>query len=189
MRSNSSAGSDRSHGRRAATKGSYGRAPSPRSTHPPSRTRSPADTAPARNSAISRVLPTPASPPTRTVPTVPAIARSSAACSRWSSSPRPTNSGLEIRVVIRRLSDLWRGPKERRCRQLRSSPLPWLGTEAYSPGSTRSMNRRNQMMDASSSPTADVRMDLVGQDCATLTPIIASRMRQLAQRDGPRGRL
>jgi tRNA 2-thiouridine synthesizing protein A len=35
------------------------------------------------------------------------------------------------------------------------------------------------MTDASSVPAADVRMDLVGQDCATLTPIIASRMRQL----------
>jgi tRNA 2-thiouridine synthesizing protein A len=35
------------------------------------------------------------------------------------------------------------------------------------------------MTDASSAPTADVRMDLVGQACATLTPIIASRMREL----------
>ena len=35
------------------------------------------------------------------------------------------------------------------------------------------------MMDASSPPIADVQMDLVGQDCSTLTPIIASRMRQL----------
>lgn len=35
------------------------------------------------------------------------------------------------------------------------------------------------MTDASSLPVPDVRMDLVGQDCATLTPIIAARMRQL----------
>lgn len=35
------------------------------------------------------------------------------------------------------------------------------------------------MMDASSPPTADVRMDVVGQNCAMLTPIIAARMRQL----------
>jgi TusA-related sulfurtransferase len=35
------------------------------------------------------------------------------------------------------------------------------------------------MMDASSAPTADVQMDLVGTDCSTLTPIIAARMRQL----------
>lgn len=35
------------------------------------------------------------------------------------------------------------------------------------------------MTDLSSVPAADVRMDLVGQACATLTPIIASRMRQL----------
>ena len=34
-------------------------------------------------------------------------------------------------------------------------------------------------MDASSPLTADVRMDLAGQDCATLTPLIAARMRQL----------
>lgn len=36
------------------------------------------------------------------------------------------------------------------------------------------------MNDASSAPTPDVRMDLVGQDCATLTPLIAARMRQLS---------
>ena len=35
------------------------------------------------------------------------------------------------------------------------------------------------MMDASSAPPVDVRMDLVGQACATLTPIIAARMREL----------
>ena len=34
-------------------------------------------------------------------------------------------------------------------------------------------------MDASSVPIADVRMDLVGQSCSTLTPIIAARMRAL----------
>ena len=36
------------------------------------------------------------------------------------------------------------------------------------------------MMDASSTPIADVRMDVLGQDCATLTPMIASRIRQLS---------
>ena len=35
------------------------------------------------------------------------------------------------------------------------------------------------MTDTSSAPAADERMDLVGQACATLTPIIAARMRQL----------
>lgn len=35
------------------------------------------------------------------------------------------------------------------------------------------------MTDAASVPVVDIRMDLVGQDCATLTPIIAARMRQL----------
>ena len=36
------------------------------------------------------------------------------------------------------------------------------------------------MVEASDVPTADVRMDLVGQSCSTLTPIIAARMRELA---------
>jgi tRNA 2-thiouridine synthesizing protein A len=36
------------------------------------------------------------------------------------------------------------------------------------------------MTDASSVPAPDVRMDLVGQACATLTPIIAARMRELS---------
>ena len=31
----------------------------------------------------------------------------------------------------------------------------------------------------SSAPTADVQLDLVGQDCSTLTPLIAARIRQL----------
>ena len=35
------------------------------------------------------------------------------------------------------------------------------------------------MTEASSVPAPDVRMDLVGQACATLTPMIAARMRQL----------
>jgi tRNA 2-thiouridine synthesizing protein A len=35
------------------------------------------------------------------------------------------------------------------------------------------------MTDTSRSPGADVRLDAVGQDCATLTPIVAARMRQL----------
>lgn len=36
------------------------------------------------------------------------------------------------------------------------------------------------MNDASSAPVSDVRMDLVGQSCSTLTPIIAARIRELA---------
>jgi tRNA 2-thiouridine synthesizing protein A len=36
------------------------------------------------------------------------------------------------------------------------------------------------MTDASSAPAVDVCMDLVGQACATLTPLIASRMRDLS---------
>lgn len=36
------------------------------------------------------------------------------------------------------------------------------------------------MTDSSSALVPAVRMDLVGQDCATLTPLIASRVRQLS---------
>ncbi len=36
------------------------------------------------------------------------------------------------------------------------------------------------MTDGSSTPAPVVRMNLVGQACATLTPLIASRMRELA---------
>jgi TusA-related sulfurtransferase len=35
------------------------------------------------------------------------------------------------------------------------------------------------MTNGSSPPAPDVRMDLVGEDCATLTPLIAVRVRQL----------
>ncbi|MBW3631605.1 MAG: sulfurtransferase TusA family protein [Chloroflexi bacterium] len=35
------------------------------------------------------------------------------------------------------------------------------------------------MTDASPVPGADLRLDAVGQDCATLTPIVAARMRQM----------
>ena len=35
------------------------------------------------------------------------------------------------------------------------------------------------MTDGWTVPTADVRMDLIGQACATLTPLIAARMREL----------
>ncbi len=35
------------------------------------------------------------------------------------------------------------------------------------------------MTNASTGPPADVRLDAVGQDCATLTPIVASRMKQM----------
>ncbi len=41
------------------------------------------------------------------------------------------------------------------------------------------MIARKLMTDASTGPRADIRLDAVGQDCATLTPIVASRMRQM----------
>lgn len=53
-----------------------------------------------------------------------------------------------------------------------------LATEGYAPGTVNS-HPEQPMTDASSTPAADVRMDLVGQACATLTPMIAFRMRQL----------
>jgi TusA-related sulfurtransferase len=56
--------------------------------------------------------------------------------------------------------------------------LRCLAIEAYPAGNVIS-NPEQSMTDLSRVPAADVRMDLVGQACATLTPIIASRMRQL----------
>lgn len=53
-----------------------------------------------------------------------------------------------------------------------------LGREAYAPEHVDS-EPEQPMTDASSAPDADVRMDLVGQACATLTPLIAVRMREL----------
>src|SRR5205823_10796124 len=49
------------------------------------------------NSATSRLLPTPDSPPTKTAPAAPSRAPRSAAASASSCSSRPTNAGLETR--------------------------------------------------------------------------------------------
>jgi tRNA 2-thiouridine synthesizing protein A len=57
--------------------------------------------------------------------------------------------------------------------------LPRLVTAAYAAADVI-LTPEQLMTDASSLPAADVRMDLVGQACATLTPLIASRMRELA---------
>ena len=48
----------------------------------------------------------------------------------------------------------------------------------YAPGNA--YEAETPMTEASSAPAPDVRMDLVGQACSTLTPMIASRMRQLS---------
>jgi tRNA 2-thiouridine synthesizing protein A len=48
----------------------------------------------------------------------------------------------------------------------------------YAPGNAH--EAETPMTEASSAPAPDVRMDLVGQACSTLTPLIASRMRQLS---------
>jgi tRNA 2-thiouridine synthesizing protein A len=53
-----------------------------------------------------------------------------------------------------------------------------LVAEPYAPGIVSS-DPEQPVTGASSVPPTDVRMDLVGQACATLTPMIASRMRQL----------
>ena len=56
--------------------------------------------------------------------------------------------------------------------------MPVVAAEAYAPGAVPS-HLEQGMTDPSSAPAADVRMDLVGQACATLTPMIAFRMREL----------
>lgn len=56
--------------------------------------------------------------------------------------------------------------------------MPWVCMETYAPGSIANESE-DPFMDAASAPTADVRMDLVGKDCSTLTPMIAAQMRQL----------
>ena len=53
-----------------------------------------------------------------------------------------------------------------------------VDTATYAAGNIAA-EPEDPLVDAPSAPTADVRMDLVGQACATLTPIIAARMRQL----------
>jgi hypothetical protein len=86
--------------RSTSTIGAYGSSLSPRSRHAPTATRAPVARARLSNSAASRLLPTPDSPPTSTVLASPAAAPASASSSSRSSSRRPTRSGLEIRRAI-----------------------------------------------------------------------------------------
>ena len=87
-------------GRSACTIGAYGRAPSPTGTQPPTSTRIPFVAQRAVSSATRRVLPTPASPPTRTTAGSPSAARLRAASRTSSSSIRPTKVRLAMRPPI-----------------------------------------------------------------------------------------
>ena len=85
----------------ASANGANGRPPSPRSRQPPTSVRAPPADARARSSAISRLLPTPASPATRTRDGRPDAAASSADSRRSSSGRRPTKIGLLVRRLTR----------------------------------------------------------------------------------------
>ena len=69
--------------------GPYGNDPSPSSMQPPTSTKPPASLTWSANRVTSRVLPTPASPPTQSVTGSPPRVDSNAACSRPSSPVRP----------------------------------------------------------------------------------------------------
>jgi hypothetical protein len=86
--------------RSASMIGPYGRAPSPTGTQPPASTRVPSVALRTSSSATRRVLPTPASPPTRTTAGSVVAARLLAASRVWSSSTRPTKVGLATRPPI-----------------------------------------------------------------------------------------
>ena len=76
--------------RTASTSGTYGVGCSPPSTQHPHSTRTGAGSLP-RASEITRVLPTPASPPTRTVCASPSQARAATSSNVDTSRSRPTN--------------------------------------------------------------------------------------------------
>lgn len=99
----SSSGSRRRRARRAVENGAKGSPSAPISTQPPTAKTAPSRSATVANSSISRVFPTPASPPRSSacgspVPGVraplPPAARASASRRTPSSSARPTNTGL-----------------------------------------------------------------------------------------------
>ena len=84
----------RASDRRASTIGPNGRPSSPRATAPPSMTSQSRARTRATASSTRRLLPTPASPPTRTSDGWPSAAKSAAERSVFSSSVRPTKIGL-----------------------------------------------------------------------------------------------
>jgi hypothetical protein len=90
----SSSGRWRRRARSALEKGAKGSPSAPISTQPPSATTAPSRQAAVANSSMSRVFPTPASPPSSNACGSPAAARASASFSTSSSSARPTKTGL-----------------------------------------------------------------------------------------------
>ena len=80
--------------RSASTSGTSGRPSPPSSMQPPVSTRTPSVTGPNAASS-SRLLPTPASPPTSTTPGSPAVVRATAARSRSSSRARAHEDGAD----------------------------------------------------------------------------------------------
>ena len=100
MRSRSTS---RTSARSASTIGPNGRPSSPRATDPPSRTSQPRSRRRVAISWISRLLPTPASPPMSATEAVPEAAASAVSRSVCSSMERPTNTGLERRRAMRRM--------------------------------------------------------------------------------------
>lgn len=80
----------RTRGLSALSRGAYGSSPSPCSTPSPRSTRAPEPPRRCSNSVISRVLPTPESPPTRTTTGRPLAASRHASSSSASSPTRPT---------------------------------------------------------------------------------------------------
>src|SRR4051812_21198152 len=81
--------------------GANGSPPSGMAGQPPISTVAPSDRASRTNSAMTRVLPTPASPARRTVVASPERAVTSAARRDSSSAARPTNAGLTLRGTAR----------------------------------------------------------------------------------------
>jgi hypothetical protein len=86
--------------RSASTSGASGRPSAPSSTHWPVSTTNPASAACAETSLTSRVLPTPASPPTSAKVGSRACARLSSAASDAISPRRPMNAGLTTLTLM-----------------------------------------------------------------------------------------
>jgi hypothetical protein len=118
--------------RRISTIGAYGRAPSPTGTQPPASTRVPSVAQRATSSATRRVLPTPASPPTRTT------AGSASAAALWpprgSGTPRhgrrrwSSSRGPHLAAIIPRDRPERNGAVRGRRPKMGSHKAPAYGT-------------------------------------------------------------
>ena len=96
-------------GRSASMNGPNGSRPSSRSRQPPTRPTAPTASTRARNSSISRVFPTPASPAITNVVARPSWIASRPAASSPSSLARPTKRGLAMSPPTRGLSRVGSG--------------------------------------------------------------------------------